>query len=192
MLPKNFEWLSTIGLLPKMVMAGIPLLGVQEIKGAKSNPEILKFAEELNIADIYKNDDTSWCALAHNAIAQRAGKPIYGYTDKYDLLRALAFRQQGVTINKKDWVVVATDEAELGDTLIFKRPEGGHIGIYIGENNTHFYVMGGNQNNMYSFTRIAKQRLVAVRRPAYPIAKPATVKKYFLNDSGVPVTTNEA
>lgn len=190
--PKNFEWLNNIGDLPKMVIEGILLLGVAEIKGQKSNPIILKFASDIGVSSIYKNDDTSWCALAHNAIALRAGKKIFGYSDKYDLLRALAFRKNGVEINKDDWSVIDNEKALFGDTLIFKRPEGGHIGIYIGESKTHFIVMGGNQNNMYSFTRIAKTRLVAVRRPVYKIAVPGSVKKYFLSDTGIPITTNES
>lgn len=191
-LPKNFEWLKNIGPLPKMVIEGVLLLGVAEIKGEKSNPVILKFAEDIGVQNIYKNDDTSWCALAHNAIALRAGKKIFGYADKYDLLRAGAFRQNGESINVDDWLVIGLDKAMLGDSLVFKRPGGHHIGMYIGESKTHFIVMGGNQNNMYSFTRISKQRLIAVRRPVYKINEPASMKKYFLTDTGVPVTTNEA
>lgn len=191
-LPQNFKWLEQIGVLPKMVQEGIKLLGIKEIKGSRSNPEILKFAQEIGAADIYKNDDTSWCAVAHYAIIKRAGKPCdVGYRDKYDKLRAKAFAQLGTIINKDAWVFVDQGDAQLGDTLIFTRPGGGHVGIYIGESKTHFYVMGGNQNNMYSFTRIAKYRLFAVRRPKYNIA-PLSVKKYHLNDTGVPVTTNEA
>lgn len=191
-LPSNFKWLENIGTLPKMIVEGILLLGIKEIKGTKSNPVILKFAEDIGVKNIYKNDDTSWCALSHNAIALRAGKKIFGYKDPYDLLRALAFQKQGAEINKDDWQIVAPDNAVLGDSLIFKRPGGGHIGIYIGESKTHYIVMGGNQNNEYSFTRIDKKRLVAVRRPTYKIAMPGAVKKYFLENSGVPITSNEA
>lgn len=191
-LPKNFEWIGDIlETSPKMIVEGLNLLGVAEIKGQKSNPVILGFAKEIGVDDIYKNDDTSWCALSHNYIALKSGKPIYGYKDKYDLLRALAFGKNGVEINKDEWVVVKNSEAAYGDSLLFKRPGGGHIGLYIGESKTHYIVMGGNQNNMYSFTRIAKERLVAVRRPKYK-ATPASVKKYFLDNSGLPATTNEA
>lgn len=191
-LPSNFKWLENVGVLPKMIVEGMLVLGIQEIKGPKSNPVILKFAEDIGVSDIYKNDDTSWCALSHNAIALRAGKAIFGYKDKYDLLRALAFQKNGTEINKEDWVVVPISDAILGDTLIFKRPGGGHVGMYIGETDSHYIVMGGNQNNMYSFTRIAKYRLVAVRRPLYKIARPESAKKYILSANGIPITTNEA
>ena len=189
---KWVKWLYSLGVLPKMIIEGILLLGTKEIKGAKSNPIILKFAEDIGVKSIYKNDDTSWCALAHNSIAVRAGKKVSGFKDPYDLLRALSFQKQGLELNKDEWEVVPVDGAMLGDTLIFKRPEGGHIGMYIGESKTHFYVMGGNQNNEYNFTRIAKNRLVAVRRPRWKVAAPDSVKKYEINDNGIPVTTNEA
>lgn len=194
MIPQNLKWLEDIitsGQCPKMIVEGSLLLGVKEIKGSKSNGVILKFAEDIGVRNIYTNDDTSWCALAHNAVALRSGKKIFGYKDNYDLLRALAFQKNGIEQNKEDWEIIAKGKEMFGDTLIFKRPEGGHIGIYIGESNTHFYVMGGNQNNEYSITRISKERLVAVRRPVYKIAQPGSVKKYFLNNIGVPETTNE-
>lgn len=189
-LPINFQWIQTIGILPKMIEEGIKLLGIKEIKGDKSNPEILKFAEEIGVAHIYKNDDVSWCAVSHNAIAKRAGKKI-SYKDPYDYLRALSFRKNGIEVNVDDWDIVSIGDAMFSDTLIFKRPGGGHIGMYIGESGTHYYVMGGNQNNEYSFTRIAKERLVAVRRPVYKSGMPPSVKKYYLSDAGVPATTNE-
>lgn len=189
---KWVNWLYSLGTLPKMIIEGILLLGIREIKGGKSHPTILKFADDLGVKNIYANDDTSWCALAANAIAIRAGKKISGFKDPYDLLRALAFSKQGKEINKDDWDVIALTEAMLGDVLIFKRPGGGHVGFYIGESKTHFYVMGGNQDNEFNFTRIDKKRLFAVRRPRYKIAMPNSVRKYEINDSGIPVTTNEA
>lgn len=189
-LPANFKWLETVGTLPKMITEGLKLLGIREVPGAASNPEILKFASELGLQGIYKNDDTSWCAVAHCSVAKRAGKQVR-FIDPYDYLRAKAFSKLLQT-NPDDWELIERIDAKLGDTLIFTRPGGGHIGLDIGESKTHFYVMGGNQNNMYSFTRVAKERLWAVMRPKYKIGMPASVKKYILNDTGVPVTSNES
>ena len=192
-LPKNFEWMdpAKIGTWPKMIAEGVKLLGVKEVPGPTSNPVILQLAKEIGADKIYKNDDTSWCAVSHNGVALRAGKKVLGYKDPYDLLRALAFQKQGLVINLSDWEVVPKDKAMFGDSLMFAREGGGHVGMYVAENKTHYYVMGGNQNNMYSFTRVAKSRLVAVRRPKYN-SVPPSVAKYFLDDADVPVTSNEA
>lgn len=192
-LPSNFIWMSEdrIGTWPKMIKEAVPFLGMKEIKGTKSEPRLMEVAKEIGVADIYKNDDTSWCAVIHNGIAKRAGKSIGYKKDKFDLLRALKFQEYGVGLFPDDWEVLHKKEAMFGDTMIFLRPGGGHVGFYIGENDTHYYIMGGNQNDMYSFTRLAKYRLVAVRRPKYKTTPPS-VKKYILTDNGVPVTTNEA
>jgi hypothetical protein len=85
---------------------------------------------------------------------------------------------------------VAT-RAQKGDILIFKRDGGGHVGLYVGEDAQYYYVLGGNQGNEVSITKIAKPRLYAVRRPLY-INQPASVKKIFLQPNGTPVSVNEA
>lgn len=50
-----------------------------------------------------------------------------------------------------------------GAILIFWRgsPNGGqgHIGFYVGEDATHYHVLGGNQSNAVTVSRIAKDRL---------------------------------
>jgi cell wall-associated NlpC family hydrolase len=78
----------------------------------------------------------------------------------------------------------------LGDILTFKRNGGGHVGIYAGEDATHYHVLGGNQNNSVSVTRIAKSRLHQARRTAWKVAQPANVRKVFLEAKGT-ITTNE-
>jgi cell wall-associated NlpC family hydrolase len=79
----------------------------------------------------------------------------------------------------------------LGDVLTFKRNGGGHVGIYVGEDQTHYHVLGGNQNNSVNVARIAKSRLNQARRTAWKIAQPANVRKVHLEPKGV-ITTNEA
>lgn len=188
-LPSNFQWVEPIA--TKMIQEAIKIYGIKEIKGAANNPEIMKAAKELYIDDIYTSDDKqAWCAVIHNALAVRAGKKIK-FTDRYDYLRAAGGLKLGVTISKDDWEVISLKMAMFGDTLIFKRPGGHHEAIYIGESSTHFYVFGGNQNDQYGFTRMAKERLIGVRRPRYKNI-PLSVKKYYLSDTGVPVTNNES
>jgi hypothetical protein len=79
----------------------------------------------------------------------------------------------------------------LGDVLTFTRNGGGHVGIYVGEDATHYHVLGGNQNNSVSVSRIAKDRLSQARRTAWKVAQPASVRVVHLEAKGV-ITTNEA
>ena len=50
--------------------------------------------------------------------------------------------------------------------LIFERGSGGHVGFAIGQNDAHFYVLGGNQSDAVTIARIAKSHLLGARRPA--------------------------
>ena len=65
----------------------------------------------------------------------------------------------------------------------------GHVGLYYGEDDTHYHVLGGNQRNAVTVTRIAKSRLLDTRWPA---GHPVTGKPVFLTPAGVPTTSNEA
>lgn len=77
-----------------------------------------------------------------------------------------------------------------GAVLVFERGSGGHVGFAIGQDDTHFYVLGGNQSDAVTIARIAKGRLLGARWPAtvppraqrLPVMKPGE----FLS------TTNEA
>jgi len=182
-LPQKYQWLETIGTLPKLVSAGLQYLGIKEIPGAKSNPVILDMAAGLGISSIYKNDDVSWCALFINHILRITGKPPLDYgKDKYNLLRAKYLVNWGAPVPHGDEM--------LGDIAIFNREGGGHVAIIIAETGSTFIVLGGNQSNSVSFTEISKTRLASCRR-YYSIAAPTSVKKYIMDSSGK-LSTNEA
>jgi uncharacterized protein (TIGR02594 family) len=82
-------------------------------------------------------------------------------------------------------------EPMLGDILTFKRNGGGHVGIYVGEDKTHYHVLGGNQNNQVNVMRLAKSRLTQARRTAWKVAQPASVRKVYLEAKGT-ISINEA
>lgn len=82
---------------------------------------------------------------------------------------------------------------QLGACLVFWRGSKagwkGHVGFYYGEDGTHFHVLGGNQSNAVTVTRVAKARLLGAR---WPLGRPQPKKIIHLSPSGAPVTTNEA
>lgn len=49
--------------------------------------------------------------------------------------------------------------------LVFKRGDGGHVGFYIGETDTHYIVRGGNQSNRITDSKYRKSELLASRWP---------------------------
>jgi uncharacterized protein (TIGR02594 family) len=174
---KQFEFLLKEG-GPKMLVEALKLYGVAEIVGSRHNKTILDWADAVGIGKLVNDDEQAWCGLFVAYIALKAGKSIP--MTEWNILRAL------------QWVAfgVAVKEPMLGDVLIFKREGGGHVGIYVGEDATRYYVLGGNQGNKVSIVPIEKKRLYAARRPIYSV-QPANVRKIIVNAGG-PVSTNEA
>jgi uncharacterized protein (TIGR02594 family) len=108
-------------------------------------------------------------------VMQRAGRPV---VDKP--LWALNWNNFGVRVTNP----------MLGDVLTFTRNGGGHVGLYVGEDATAYHVLGGNQGNQVSVTRIAKSRLSQARRPEYN-SQPTNIRTIQLASNGA-LSTNEA
>ncbi|MEO0360417.1 MAG: hypothetical protein AAF322_04880 [Pseudomonadota bacterium] len=60
---------------------------------------------------------------------------------------------------------------QLGAIMVFwvRSPDSpfGHVGFYVGEDETHFHVLGGNQRDSVIVERFPKHRLLACRWPAF-------------------------
>lgn len=162
-----------------MLIEALKLFGTKEIFGHNHNQVILDWAKVVGIPELVKNDEQAWCGLFMAYVAIRGQKHVP--MKSYDILRALK------------WVAFGTpvSEAMLGDVLVFRRPGGGHVGMYIGEDDKYYHVLGGNQGNMVSCTRLEKSRLVAIRRPVYSIGQPTNIRRIKLSAVGV-VSTDEA
>jgi uncharacterized protein (TIGR02594 family) len=170
----NYNWLQN-ETAPKILVEAVKHLGVKEFIGKEHNPIILGWAKSLSLSTIYTNDEIPWCGLFVAYCCHAQGLSVVDRP-----LWALNWNKFGNRVS----------EPMLGDVLTFKRNGGGHVGIYIGEDKTHYHVLGGNQNNSVSVSRIAKNRLNQARRTAWKIAQPASVRKVHLEPKGV-ITTNE-
>lgn len=172
---KQYQFLNTLPVLPRMVSIGLGLLGTKEITGTGNNATILSWANALGLKNTYNADSIPWCGLFVAYVVKQSGRePV----DKP--LWALSWKQWGV--------YVAT--AKLGDVLIFQREGGGHVGIYIAEDKDCYHVLGGNQSDAVTITRISKKRCVGIRRPKYN-SQPDTVAQYMVSATGE-VSKNEA
>ena len=171
---KGYEWLEQEP-GPKMIVEALKFFGVKEFPGTQSNnPVILGWAKELGVEKVYSNDEVPWCGLFIGIVAKRAEKPLPN-----NFIWALNWSRFGVK----------ADTAKLGDILTFKRPTGGHVGLYVGEDAEAYHVLGGNQGNAVTITRISKNRVYAIRRPVYK-NEPDNVRKIKLAATGQ-LSTNE-
>lgn len=178
-LPAAYKWLDKES-GPAILKEALKLHGTKEIVGKEHNPTILGWAKEIGgwIASFYTEDEIPWCGLFVGVCAKRAGFP---FTQKM--------------LSAKEWMNwgQAVKTPMLGDVLVFQRPGGGHVGIYVGEDDQAYHVLGGNQDNQVSITRISKgkDRFVGARRCQWKIAQPANVRTVRLAAAGK-LSENEA
>lgn len=178
-LPAQYQWL-TKEKAPKMLVEALRHYGTLEHVGKGSNPNIMAWAKEVGVSGWFTDDDIFWCGLFVGMVAKRAGYPL----SAAKLLAAKEWANWGEEIPK--------GREMLWDVLVFSRPGGNHVGFYVGENDVAFLVFGGNQSNAVGFAWIAKNRLIAARRPIYKVGEPQNVRKVYLSQTGAILSTNEA
>lgn len=154
------------------------LIGTKEFAGAANNATIMGWAKRLGarvLGIVYAGDHVPWCGLfvAH-CVAEA------GLTPAPIAVRASSWETWGSNLR--------ADRLAPGAVLVFKRPGGGHVGFYVGEDATAYHVLGGNQGNAVSITRIEKARCVARRWPAGVPVEGAPV---WIKGNGK-LSTNEA
>lgn len=172
-LPKAYQWLASEP-APRHLLKAVELYGVTESVGSANNPVIMGWAKEVGLGKVYTADSIPWCGLYISVVMFRAGRPIVK-----DPLWALNWNNFGVKVNVP----------MLGDILTFTRKSGGHVGLYIGHDDTAYHVLGGNQGDKVSIARIAKSRLSQARRPAYN-NQPTNIRQITLANNGI-LSTNE-
>lgn len=178
-LPKQYSWLAKEA-GPRILAEGLKTYGTSEKPGPGSNPTILQWAKVIGYDRIYKDDATAWCGLWMGYTTLQAG-----WDAPLNLLGA------------RNWLTFGrpSDAPMLGDVLVFWRGSktgwSGHVGLYAGEDRDAYHVLGGNQSDRVSFSRIAKTRLLGARRCPWRINQPANVRPVWLSSSGA-LSTNEA
>jgi len=158
---------------PRWLQLARDEVGVREIRGRRSNPAILGYAQDAKI-DWYKNDDTAWCAVFVSAMLERSGLK----SRKTAWARAYGSWGKKLRKPKKGCVAVFT----RGKTY-------GHVGFYVGERDGKVLVLGGNQSNEVNVSAYPKWRLISYRWPNeddyYPEADDADVRDEVEEESVV-------
>lgn len=129
------------------------LLGVREIDGIPSNPEILDWAKDLDIA--YSDDDIPWCGLF---VGHCIGASMPDEVLPKNPLGARQWERFGIRV-----------EPRYGAVMVFWRGSRtggkGHVGFYAGEDEDAYYLLGGNQSNKVSYAWVGKNRFLQARWP---------------------------
>jgi uncharacterized protein (TIGR02594 family) len=156
------------------------LLGTREAAGAANSKTILGWAAKLGnkaLGIAYNADSVPWCGLfvAH---CFRTATPTIPLPP--------------IAVRASAWDAFGVARAPcLGAVLRFARDGGGHVAFAIGEDKTHYHVLGGNQGDRVSIMRIEKSRLVASRVPVGWVGAGQPLPK-MLATAGVPVSSDEA
>ncbi|MBI0475012.1 TIGR02594 family protein [Sphingomonas sp. MA1305] len=165
---------------PAWLSAARAKLGTREAPGLANNPTIMGWAKRLGIkllGVVYNADSVPWCGLFVATCVYEVGLP-----------------PAPIAVRAKSWAAwgqaVAADQLAPGAVLVFERPGGGHVGFYVGEDATAYHVLGGNQGDTVSITRIAKSRCVARRWPGQQAIVGGPVKMTAI--AGIPLSRNEA
>lgn len=181
-LPRKYSYVGASD-APSLVREAMKLYGVLETPGKGDNPIIIQWAKEvekaLGVAHLgYTADSIPWCGLFVGVVATRAG---------------WADQMPKTPLWAKSWLEFGqkADVPSFGDVLVFGRDGGGHVALYVGEDAGYWHVLGGNQSDAVTITRIAKGRLLGARRPKWRVAQPASVRKITVGAFGH-VSTNEA
>lgn len=134
------------------------LVGTKEVLGSKNNPVILDWATSLDID--YAGDDVPWCGLfvAH----------CIGSTLPQEVL-------PGNPLGARQWERFGdTTTSRLGAVMVFWRESlasgKGHVGFYVGEDDTAYQILGGNQTDKVCLTWVSKDRFRSAHWPKTAIS----------------------
>lgn len=170
-----YDHINSSQILPKLVTEGLKLLGTTENPGSTNNSVIMSWAKECGLDSVYSSDSIPWCGLFAAVVVKRSGRNIV-----QSPLWARSWAKWGEP----------STAPSLGDILVFTRGKGGHVGIYIAEDPVCYHVLGGNQSDSVTISRIRKDRCIAVRSPRYN-NRPASAKPYVVSARGS-ISTDES
>jgi uncharacterized protein (TIGR02594 family) len=155
------------------------LRGLKEVQGAANNPVIMGWAEGLNLD--YAGDDVPWCGLfvAHCIAAVLPGEP-----------------QPANPLGARQWLKFGRDVVpQVGAVMVFWRGSRdgwtGHVALYVGEDSAAYHVLGGNQSDAVTVTKISKSRLLGARWPV-SVDAPGWTNRDGGDGAGLILSTNEA
>lgn len=165
---------------PRHLMIARRLIGTREVPGAGNSATIMGWIKRLGagaLGTLVNADSVPWCGTFVAHCVKEAG-----------------LKPAPIAVRAKAWATweanIAPDRLAPGAVLVFEREGGGHVGFYVGEDDSSYHVLGGNQSDAVNVTRLAKTRCIARR---WPRGVPVTGKPVRMTGrAGVPLSRNEA
>lgn len=134
---------------PAWVTLAREMVGLREVPGVASNPEIVRMWHDIKRSGI-KDDATPWCTAFAGAMLERAG------------VRSSRFEAAKSYL---DWGV-RLDGPVHGCVVVFSREGGGHVGFVVGQDDAgRLLVLGGNQGDSVSVKAFPRDRVTGYRWP---------------------------
>lgn len=150
-------------------------IGTKEYVGSsRHNPVVVAFFAKAGHPEI-KDDETAWCSAFANAVMFENG---------YEGTKNLLARSWLKWVNGE-----APSTPRFGDIAIFQRgndPVFGHVAFFVKWDSEWIWVLGGNQSNSVSITKIARSKLLGFRRPKTVPKKGPKVPEMTQKPSKVP------
>lgn len=137
---------------PPWYAAALKLRGTHEGTKKKPNPLVQAMFADCGFPQFKDTTATPWCAAFTWSLMKRAGHVVP------NSLMARSGANWGEPC-----------EPKLGCLVVMWRGSptsaSGHIGFYAGENDTHVFVLGGNQSDAVTVAKFPKSRVLAYRWP---------------------------
>ena len=151
-------------------------LGTREAPGPANDSRIMAMATRAKkwLGIGYHADSIPWCGVYVADCMEAAG---FASPRGAIAVRASWWETWGVPTTPR-----------VGAIMCFRRPGGGHVAFYVGEDAAAYHVLGGNQSDAVTIARIAKNRLAACR---WPDGIPITTKPKLASAVGA-VSVDEA
>lgn len=125
--------------------------GIKEVPGEDSHPEILRIIQWA-MPSVKDDSSAAWCAIFISKAIDECCSPFPAVKAARSFLNHFT----------------KVDKPQYGDIVIFWRGSRngwkGHVGLYIREDETHIWVLGGNQENQVNIRRYTKSRVLGYRR----------------------------
>lgn len=146
--------------MSKLLNVALTQIGIEEIAGAKDEPEILKYFAELGFDAEKLKDETAWCSAVLNYLCKKADLP---HTGK---LNARSWLSVGVPVEnpKPGDLVVFWRGNNPDETIAGSHLKKGHVGIYMNKRNGLVWTLGGNQSNMFIMSPYSESKVLGYRR----------------------------